>query len=430
MGGGAFASIKKLKATYAVLQSVSPELFPLEWDALFFSIHSRNLNTELQSLILETCEIREALWGPPGQPFHHLYFLTQRGYGSLENLPELAQHEPWFSDFLLWSLLPAKFATYWSYLLELRTYVEWPHDRTKVCYLPLEDLEGEERTRMVKRIGQLARTLSSKGIHPLKLGNLSQNLDNNLYIFLPFHFGPVEQERFLAFYDDFRYKGYIKVCAAKDKSCLKVQVEPKSIRAIYDYAHLTLAETAMSCRKLSFGQSNYEELIQSYCQLYSNISRCESSAADYYYVQERAKKMRVFYERTADTIKQVVIDKSKAFLGVLRDYYDLAEWRFNDIMETLERLATLSQAYPITLLCEPFEMAGYLNNVAVRDHTLIGLEFSKEFLHAYSKKFGHGLPSGELQHIYHFVQPIEALKAIHNDEAPSLLSGGPIVGEY
>ena len=62
MSGNAFASMKKLKATYAVLQSLAPDSFPMEWDILFFSAHSRDLHAELQSMILETGEITEALW--------------------------------------------------------------------------------------------------------------------------------------------------------------------------------------------------------------------------------------------------------------------------------------------------------------------------------------------------------------------------------
>jgi len=434
MGGGVFASIKKLKATYAILQSVARDLFPLEWDVLFFSMHSRSFQNQLQSLILETGEIKEALWGRSVEPFHHIYFLTQRARKSLGKVPEQVQKKPFFSDFLLWSLLPTNFCMYWSYLLELRTYHELRENKKKeLPYLPLLENEPDKELRkgLEKQVRQLCQTLPKWNIGGLELGGLSHDENNNLYIFLPFKFGPSERKRFLAFYNDYRHNKYVRVFKTRQNNTLRVQVDPGGIRAIYNYAHLSEFDIGIALERFDIGVQDYEGLVEYYSsELYQRISKLESCQAAYYFIQERAKKREALYTSVSKEVKQEVIDKGKTFLNILRDCYGLAEWRFNDIMKTLKKLATLSQRQAISLLCEPINMQGYLNNVPVRDHTLIGFEFSKKLLAAYSKEFGHGLPSGELQHIHHFVQPIEALKAIYNDKEQALLWGGPVIGEY
>lgn len=433
MGGGAFASIKKLKATYAILQSVAADFFPEEWDVLFFSMHSRNFHNELQSLILETGELKEALWGRFVEPFHHIYFLSQRARKSMGAVLEQAKAEAFFKTFLLWSLLPARFCIYWSYLLEMRTSEELGEHVKDIPWLPLESIRDEEKKAKRKRIKELGRTLSDQGIGLLKLANLSRDTNNNLYIFLPFKFGPDERKAFLGFYDSYRHNKYVRVFETQHNNTLKVQIDPEGIRAIYNYAHLSELQMAIARERFDIDAGDYQGyggLVGYFSQLYQRISKNEACRADYYYIQERAKKREAFYKDVAKEIKQEVIEKGKEFLNILTDYYELAEWRFNDIMETLEKLARLSQKYPIKLVCEPFDVEGYLNNVPVRDHTLVAFEFSKEFLKAYAREFGHGLPSGELQHIHHFVQPIEALKAIYNDKEKDLLWGGPVVGEY
>ncbi len=390
--------------------------------------------TNCNHSFLRTGEIKEALWGRGVEPFHHIYFLTQKAKKSLGKDPEQVQKKPFFADFLLWSLLPTNISMYWSYLLELRTYYESDESKKEaIPYLPLLENEPDRGLRKVleKQVKQLCQTLAQCDIGPLKLGGLSHDENNNLYIFLPFKFGPPERKRFLAFYNDYRHNKYVRVFKTRQNNTLRVQVNPEGIRAIYNYAHLSEFDIGIALERFNIDAQDYEGLVAFYSsELYQRISKLESCQSAYYSIQEHAKKREEFYNSVSNEVKRKVIDKGNTFLKILRDYYGLAGWRFNDIMETLRKLASISQQHPIKLLCEPFEMEGYLNNIPVSDHTLVGFEFTNEFLHAYRKEFGHGLPSGELQHIHHFVQPIEALKAIYNDKEEPLLWGGPVVGEY
>lgn len=435
MTGDAFSSVKKLKAIYAILQSISPRIFCLDWDTLFFSVHSRNFWNELQSMILETGEVKEALWGREVDPFHHIYFLARRARKSLTTLPERLQQEQFYIDLLFWALLPAKFSIYWSYLLELRSTIQLPEETREIPFLPMNrQMERGKYHELCSRIENLDITLSMFKIGPLRLSSLSRETDNNLYLFLPFEFGDDQWKRFINFYQSPRHNKYVVIERREEPYGLNVRVRKEGIRIMYDYVRLREKELKIAMEQFDLNDSDFDSLVRYFSPLYDRCKTLESCATDRSSIESMENKRERFYRSLPSEIKTRIIQKGRILLCILQEYYDIADFRFNDIMETLEDLASLTKDYPIKLTCESFKVGGFLNNIPVRNQTLVSIEFSKEFLANYSRVFNHELPAGELQHVQHFVQPMEVFKAIHNaihdNGEQALLWGGPVLGEY
>lgn len=442
MSGGVFISEKAFKAVYAILQSIAPNDFPLEWDALFFSIYSRIFHDELSCLVLETGEVQEAIWRGGVEPLHHIYFLKDGERRTSEKAAfEAYCKKPYWIDFLFWSVLPPKFPVFWSYLLEMSSYEKLDGETKKeLPYLPLlkdeedetkKDEEDETKMELQELLNELSEQLDNFSINPLKVGNLSTSEDNNLYIFLPFEIDSEQRQKLLNFYSAYRFTGFVSVNEGKDKEVLEVTIEPEGIPSIYEYIKLEKQDIVRERERLNIDIGEFDQWVEYHTTgITRRIPLNKNNYCSYYFIEEYVKKRQDFFSKLPEETKKSVIQRGQIYLEMLNRYYELSRWRFNHIMNTLTKLATVSKDNPIRLLTKSVELEAYEYGNTVNKHTLIGFEFPQGFLSDYRGLFKYGLPSGNLHHIYHFIQPEEVLKAIHMNKEHCLLYGGPILGEY
>jgi hypothetical protein len=427
-GGGLFRSVKALKANYAIMQSLAPDRFPLNWNALFFSIYSRHLHDAVECMVLDTGELGEILWGRGVEPYHHIYFLTERRSRSLEEMLGEFREQPYFEDFLLWSVLPPAFSLYWSYFLEMISYEMLdPKIREAIPYLPLIRTAKDERLRerLLKAVDKLQHEFANSRIGSLSIGDLSVREDNNLYIFLPFKFAPDHERRFLDFYRSPMHNQFVKVHSASEPGTFSVQIDPSGITSIYRYIRLELEDVRIATERFH-SLPDFDRLVYYFETQVRGKIPMNRGFRDYLLLNE-SMEARVRYLRgVSDKVKKRVVDKGKYFLSLLLEHYELADWRFKHIIRTLETVATISESFPINLLCKPAKLEPYVPGFTSEHQTMIAFEFSEDFRNRYREEFEHGLPSGNLHHIYHFVQPEEVLKAIHHDREKALLHGGPV----
>lgn len=443
MGGGIFASVKAFKAIYAILQSIARDEFPLQWDVVFFSIYSRKLISELSFLILEKGEIEEALWRQKGSchPFHHIYMLTKKARRAITSPFYKDYEKPYYSDLIVWSLLEPKFPVYWSYFLEIRTFHEMPEMGKKLPFLPL--LENPYMNAQDEAKRAYFQGLRDRLCHRLRELNISRLNDikpayaekNNLYLFLPFGMDDTRRERFLNFYKSGLHNRYVDIQERKRKdepNLLEVRINPEGVSDTYDYIHLTKEEIQEKLSSFDITVKRFEKLVEDYTRhLYERIPKDnEAGGLAYCRIVEAANNRREFLNNIPEQLKEKVIERAKELLSTLYDFYDLAEWRYNDIINMLGKLAKVSQKTPIYLFFGNVDLKGYLNDACIDQQTMIGFEFSDEFREAYKTEFDYEMPSESLHHVCHFVQPGEALKAIYNNKENCLLEGGPVLGEY
>lgn len=443
MGGGISASVKAFKAIYAILQSIARDEFPLQWDVVFFSIYSRKLISVLSFLILEKGEIEEALWRQKGSchPFHHIYMLTRKARRTITSPFYENYAKPYYSDFIVWSLLKPKFPVCWSYLLEMCTFKEMSEKEKELPFLPL--LENPYNNAQDEPKREYLQGLRDRLCHRLRELNISRLNDikptyaekNNLYFFLPFRMDDTRRERFLNFYKSGLHNSYVDIRECKkngEPNLLEVKIDPKGITDTYDYIHLRKEEIQEELSNFDITVKQFEQLVDHYTrQLYERIPKDnEASRLAYYQIVEAANNRREFLNNIPEQLKEKVIKRAKELLPTLDDFYELAEWRYKDIINMLGKLAKVSQKTPINLFFSNYNLKGYLNDTCVDEQTMIGFEFSDEFREAYGDEFGYKMPSESLHHVCHFVQPGEALKAIYNRKEDCLLKGGPVIGEY
>lgn len=441
MGGGVFESVKAIKAVYAALQSISPNDFPLQWDVVFFSIYSRKLISELSFLILEKGEIEEVLWRKKGSchPFHHIYLLTKKGRRTITTSFYKDYNKPYYSDLIVWSLLKPKFPVYWAYFLEMLTYHEMTESEKMFPFLPtLENHEQDEsqRKHLQRMRDGLCQRLKELNISRLSIIKPSYAEKNNLYLFLPFGMDDTRRDKFLEFYKSGRHNEYVNIQESQKKeepNLLDVKINPDGVAdKIYNYIHLEKEEIQKELSNFDIPVKQFGQLVHDYthqlCERIPNDN--EDGLIAYYRILEAANNRREFLNNIPRDLKEKVVKRGKELLSALNDFYELAEWRYNNIITMLCKLAKVSQKVPINLFFGNYTLEGYLNEVCVEQQTMIGFEFSDEFRVAYEEEFGYKMPSESLHHVCHFVQPGEALKAIYNHKENCLLNGGPVIGEY
>jgi len=294
---------------------------------------------------------------------------------------------------------------------------------------------GAAKERLLGLRDSLCQRLRGLRVSKLSIVKPSYAEKNNLYTFLPFSLDGTRLERFLNFYKGDRHNKHIDIQESKRKDgshLLEVTIDPDGIDDIYGYIRLKREEVEDELSR--FATEQFGELVDYYTrQLYErlpNPKKSEDACLAYYRIRKAANNRREFFNSIPDQLKREVIERARAVLSTLVEFHDLAQWRYDDIINMLVKLAKVSKKTPINLYLRDVNLKGYVNNTSVDAQTMVGLEFSDEFRKGHEKEFGYKMPCDSLHHICHFVQPAEALKAIYDNNEDCLLQGGPVIAEY
>jgi len=430
--GGLVRSYKRLKSNCAALQSRSPQTVHIPWNGFFFGLWSDALDRAVTNLC-ETGDMRAAIWSTPrDEPIHNIYHLTTKVQP--KNPAELG--DQLLPLTVAFALLPTPVSIHWLFLLELYSRQESLRPEADAFFdhihFPDNDPEyAQAHERLVDDFGKAGwHPITSASVHALPP-------DRKIHVVLPFAFTAEQTEQFYAFYlNVWGPKHGLIVKRAADGLTMSIG-ESSGRGNVVDmaYAPFELGEDENAGRirleqlHEEVENKSYTEWVQWYGDRFTERFPDSSDGGSHRCQVEQWKDKALCHllaleSDWGEAIKSQMVE----VVGLLRDHYKLAHWRFQDVKGFLRRLARATEECPLPMRLSDVTGISGTSTVVEIDITAAFIDNLK------NQAVQEGVPEedvhlGVLLHIYHFFQPGPVCMAVRAGKEDVLGKGGIVLLE-